>query len=78
MSCKTSGRRVTIPEPRGKKSRPTKFSKTDDFPADCPPTTAICGKSKDILTPNDRSNKCHALVVHNSDSLLIYFYSFKF
>lgn len=40
-----------MPEPRGKKSLPTKFSNTDDFPADCPPTTAICGKSNDILTP---------------------------
>ena len=40
-SCKTKGRRVTIPEPRGKKSLPTKFSKTDDLPADCEPTTAI-------------------------------------
>lgn len=40
-SCRTKGRRVTIPEPRGKKSLPTKFSKTDDLPADCEPTTAI-------------------------------------
>ena len=28
---------------------PTKFSKTDDFPADCPPTTAICGKSENNI-----------------------------
>lgn len=31
---------------------PTKFSKTELFPADCPPTTAICGKSSCIWTPN--------------------------
>ena len=31
---------------------PTKFSKTDDFPADCPPTTAIWGKSITIGTPS--------------------------
>ena len=57
ISWRTSGLRVTIPEPRGKKSLPTKFSKTDDFPADCPPTTAICGKSKDILTPEEYHKK---------------------
>lgn len=27
-----SGRRVTMPEPRGKKSRPTNDSNTDDLP----------------------------------------------
>ena len=40
-----SGRRVTIPVPRGKKDRPTIDSKTLLLPEDCPPTTTICGKS---------------------------------
>jgi hypothetical protein len=34
-SCNTSGRRVTIPVPRGRKSRPTTASSTDDFPELC-------------------------------------------
>eukprot|EP00035_Acanthoeca_spectabilis_P018611 m.397231 g.397231 ORF g.397231 m.397231 type:complete len:88 (-) comp16772_c3_seq52:1504-1767(-) len=42
-----SGTRVTIPDPRGKKSRPTMDSSTDDFPELCEPTTTICGKSTD-------------------------------
>jgi hypothetical protein len=28
-----------MPLPRGRKSRPTMFSRTDDFPEDCDPTT---------------------------------------
>lgn len=39
MSCNMSGRRVTMPLPRGRKSLPTIFSSTDDFPDDCEPTT---------------------------------------
>lgn len=39
MSCSTRGLLVTIPLPRGKKSLPTIFSSTDDFPDDCEPTT---------------------------------------
>lgn len=31
---------------------PTKFSSTELFPADCPPTTAIWGKSSCIWTPS--------------------------
>ena len=31
---------------------PTKFSSTELFPALCPPTTAICGRSSCIWTPN--------------------------
>lgn len=31
---------------------PTKFSSTELLPADCPPTTAICGRSSCIWTPN--------------------------
>ena len=33
-----------MPVPRGRKSRPTKFSRTEDLPADCEPTTAIYSK----------------------------------
>lgn len=39
MSWRMRGRLVTMPLPRGRKSRPTMFSKTDDLPADCEPTT---------------------------------------
>ena len=39
MSCRISGRRVTIPLPRGRKSLPTMFSRTEDLPDDCEPTT---------------------------------------
>ena len=56
MSCNTRGLLVTIPEPRGRKSLPTKFSSTEDLPADCPPTTAICGRSRDIETPLKKLN----------------------
>jgi hypothetical protein len=43
MSWRMSGLRVTIPLPRGRKSRPTIFSRTDDFPDDCEPTTTLRG-----------------------------------
>ena len=33
-SCRMSGRRVTIPVPRGRKSRPTTASRTEDLPDD--------------------------------------------
>lgn len=39
ISCRMSGLRVTIPLPRGRKSRPTIFSRTEDLPEDCEPTT---------------------------------------
>lgn len=39
MSWRMSGRRVTMPLPRGRKSLPTMFSRTDDLPEDCEPTT---------------------------------------
>ncbi|BAS73708.1 Os01g0681150 [Oryza sativa Japonica Group] len=43
-SCRTRGRRVTIPrEPRGRKSFPTTLSNTDDLPELWPPTTAMAG-----------------------------------
>jgi hypothetical protein len=41
MSCRISGLRVTIPLPRGRKSRPTIFSRTEDLPEDCEPTTTL-------------------------------------
>lgn len=44
-SCSSSGLRVQIPAPRGKKSLPTRASSTEDLPADWAPTTATCGRS---------------------------------
>ena len=38
--------------------RPTKFSSTEDFPADCPPTTAICGRSMLLETPSCVKTSC--------------------
>ena len=35
ISCNTRGRLVTIPDPRGKKSRPTRLSNTELFPLLC-------------------------------------------
>ena len=37
---------------------PTKFSKTEDFPADWPPTTAIWGKSMVLGTPSWVKTSC--------------------
>ena len=45
-----SGRRVTIPEPRGNISLPQIASNTEDFPADWEPTTTIYGKSIDCFS----------------------------
>lgn len=39
MSWRIKGRRVTMPLPRGRKSRPTMFSNTEDLPEDWEPTT---------------------------------------
>ena len=39
------GRRVTMPEPRGRKSLPTRLSSTELLPELCAPTTAIWGRS---------------------------------
>lgn len=36
---------MTIPDPRGRKSRPTIVSSTEDLPEDCDPTTTIWGRS---------------------------------
>lgn len=35
ISCNTRGRRVTIPDPRGRRSRPTRLSSTELFPELC-------------------------------------------
>jgi len=45
MSWRMSGLRVTIPLPRGRKSRPTMFSRTEDLPEDWEPTTTLKGNS---------------------------------
>lgn len=45
-----SGLRVTIPDPLGKKSVPIILSSTLDFPDDCEPTTAICGREMGTCT----------------------------
>ena len=49
---------VTMPEPRGRKSLPTKFSRTLLLPALCPPTTAIWGRSSPMLTPVEANTSC--------------------
>mmetsp|Transcript_43927 Transcript_43927/g.139975 ORF Transcript_43927/g.139975 Transcript_43927/m.139975 type:complete len:251 (-) Transcript_43927:118-870(-) len=45
-SCSTRGRRVQMSGPRGRKSRPTSASRTEDLPLDWLPTTATWGRSK--------------------------------
>lgn len=47
---------VTTPSPRGKKSRPTIDSRTDDLPADWPPSTAILGKLMYYWRPQSLSS----------------------
>ena len=42
---------VVLTEPLGKKSRPTIDSRTDDFPADWVPKTAILGKLMYLVRP---------------------------
>lgn len=48
---------------------PTKFSSTDDLPALCPPTTAICGKSNCICTPNCVNASCSLFTIGMSASI---------
>mmetsp|Transcript_10194 Transcript_10194/g.25273 ORF Transcript_10194/g.25273 Transcript_10194/m.25273 type:complete len:215 (+) Transcript_10194:1375-2019(+) len=50
-SCSSSGRLVTIPEPRGRKSRPTRLSSTEDLPQLWLPTTTIWGSSGALTSP---------------------------
>lgn len=61
MSWRTRGRRVTMPVPRGRKSRPTMFSSTDDLPLDCEPTTTIWGRSMGFWTPTVVKTSCSLL-----------------
>mmetsp|Transcript_4795 Transcript_4795/g.30409 ORF Transcript_4795/g.30409 Transcript_4795/m.30409 type:complete len:225 (-) Transcript_4795:253-927(-) len=68
MSWSTSGLRVTIPDPLGKKSRPTTLSRTLLFPLLCPPITTTCGSAfhklgKDPSPPEDAlsPSRLHAL-----------------
>ena len=42
---------------------PTKFSSTEDFPADCPPTTAIWGKSIVFGTPSWVKTSCILFII---------------
>lgn len=48
---------------------PTKFSNTELFPADCPPTTAIWGKSRVICTPNWVKASCSLFTIGISCSI---------
>ena len=56
MSCKMSGLLVTMPLPRGRKSRPTMFSRTEDLPDDCEPTTTYTAVSTFV----DRKSVCRS------------------
>lgn len=48
---------------------PTKFSKTELLPALWPPTTAICGKSSCIWTPNCVNASCNLFTIGISASI---------
>lgn len=51
---------------------PTKFSKTELFPADWPPTTAICGRSSCICTPSCVKASCNLLTIGINCSIPIF------
>ena len=55
----SSGLLVTTPSPRGKKSRPTIDSRTEDLPADCEPSTAILGRLMYCCSPQSLSSSYH-------------------
>jgi len=42
---------VTTPEPRGRKSKPTIFSRRELLPLDCVPKTAILGSEIYLSNP---------------------------
>lgn len=65
-SLYTKGRRVTMPVPRGRKSRPTIFSKTELLPLDWEPMTAIWGKSTGLWTPTVVKASCSLLTIKNT------------
>lgn len=50
-SLNYKGLRVTTPEPRGKKSKPTIFSKSELLPLDWVPKTAILGREIYLSRP---------------------------
>ena len=54
-----------MPHPRGKKSLPTKFSRTEDFPADWEPTTAIYGKSGWFTEQKKRSRNKYVAILNS-------------
>jgi hypothetical protein len=47
----SKGRRVTTPDPLGRKSRPTIFSRSELLPLDCVPSTAILGREISLSSP---------------------------
>lgn len=49
--------------------RPTKFSSTELFPALCPPTTAICGRSRLEFCPMEANASCSLLTSGISSSM---------
>lgn len=49
--------------------RPTKFSRTELLPALCPPTTAICGRSRWQLCPMELKASCSLLTSGISSSM---------
>lgn len=48
---------------------PTKFSSTELLPADWPPTTAICGRSSCMCTPNEVNASCNLFTIGISASI---------
>ena len=48
---------------------PTKFSRTEDLPALCPPTTAIWGKSMVLETPSWVKMSCNLFMMGMRDSI---------
>ena len=50
-SLSSKGLRVTTPEPRGRKSSPTIFSRRELFPLDWVPSTAILGREIYLSSP---------------------------
>ena len=60
-TCSMSGLLVTMPDPRGRKSFPTMFSKTEDLPQLWAPTTTICGKWM-MSEPTVPNTSCNLLI----------------
>ena len=53
---------MTIPDPRGKKSQPTKLSSTEDLPLLCEPTTTIWGSEGAATLPSKGASACCSLL----------------